>query len=219
MKEITTYFFEITNRQKTMLIGGPYYELSFLTRNQDDKKTLITEILSKLNNTRDFELIISKDELDEEINLFQAGRDIDGTTSNEFDITVQFNISGIRKTRLYIYEISTQLVIVNFWFFGSQHDEPLWDQIGLKEEDKPDFRNFFHQIVQLLKPILGTIGYEEDCLELFDTDATHPNEFFKIENLELPKIKERVNRNKNEFEYCWINGVDFGKAQSIEIEA
>ena len=70
----------------------------------------------------------------------------------------------------------------------------------------------------ILNPILGTIAYEEDCEELFLTETLPPNRYFSIRNLSIENITKRVNRNVNEFEFCWINGQIFGKKQNIEIE-
>lgn len=69
-----------------------------------------------------------------------------------------------------------------------------------------------------MNPILRTIAYEEDCEELFLTEILSPNSYFSIRNLSIEKIRERVHRNINEFEYCWINGQVFNQDQNIEIE-
>jgi len=200
------------------LQGGPYYELSFLARNQEDKKGVVENILSKLIQKTQFKVINDKEALIERIKLFVDGEQHEGDVVRSLDIDTQIEISGERKSRLFIAELSDELLKINFWFYGSQYDAIEWDQIGLKEIDKPGFRKFFDDVKEVLNPMLGTIAYEEDCSALFDSDYTWPNNYFKIKNLSLEKINKRLHRNVNEFEYCWINGHIFDLEQNIEIK-
>lgn len=200
------------------LQGGPYYELSFLIRNQVDKESLVENILSNLNQKTKFNILNPKEDLHRKIRFFVAGEEGGGKFFRSFDIDTLIEISGNRKSRLFICELSDELLKINFWFYGSQYDAIEWNQIGLKESDKPEFRKFFWQAKGILDPILGTIAYEEDCSELFESAHNWPNDCYKVENLSIKTIKERLHRNKNEFEFCWIKGSQFNLDEDIEIE-
>lgn len=176
------------------------------------------EIISNVSRYPNFEIVTPTDELNDLIELYVKGDKADGKVYRSIDINTQIEISGNRKSRFFIQELSDELLKINFWFYGSQYDVEEWNQQGLNEIDKPEFRNFFKFIKEKINPILGTIAYEEDCSELFETVETSPSEFYKLANLQLDKIKERVYRNKNEFEYCWINATEFGEEENIEIE-
>jgi hypothetical protein len=200
------------------LQGGPYYQLSFLIRNQEDKEHLLNLILSKMSRKADFEIVIPIDKLKEKTKTFIKGYEDEGLIRRNIDINIKIGVSGIRKSRLFIEELSDELAKVNFWFFGSRYDADEWGQLGLKEENKPEFKNFFQFVREQLNPVLGTIAYEEDCSDLFDTEEKYPSEFYKTVNLQLDKIRERIHQNKNAFEYCWINANVFGNDENIEIE-
>ncbi len=200
------------------LKGGPYYELSFLMRNKIDKDRLIKELLANLVDDLGVKIIRTSQELKEEINTFVEGEQEDDKLRRKIDVNTQIEISGSRKSRLYIAELSHDLLIVNFWFFGSEHDSKEWDQQGIRKEDKQKFKDFFKMTQEIVTPILGTIAYEEDCSALFETAADYPNEFYKLENLKIEKIRERVTRSTGDFEYCWIRGDEFGEVEDVEIE-
>ncbi len=200
------------------LQGGPYYELSFLIQNQEDKKNLIKEIMAKINQSSRFKIVFQSEELEELIELYVNGDKVDGKIYRSLNINTQIKISGNRKSRLFIQELSDELLKVNFWFYGSRYDAEEWNQIGLKDIDKPEFRDFFNFIKNNLNPILGTIAYEEDCEELFSTEEISPSQFYSTKNLSLENITERVNRNVNEYELCWVNGQIFGQNENLEIE-
>lgn len=200
------------------LQGGPFYELSFLIKNQVDKESLVKQVFFDLSKKRNFKIHHTKEELAERVQLFVEGENEDNYPLRSLDIDAQIDISGSRKLRLFIAELSDELLKINFWFFGSLYDANEWNQIGLKESDKPEFRLFFEEAKEILEPILGTIAYEEDCSVLFDSEYTYPNKYYKIENLTLEKIKERIYRIVNEFEYCWINGNALNLEQDIDFE-
>lgn len=200
------------------LQGGPFYELSFLIKNQVDKENLVKQILFNFSKKRNFIAHHAKEELTERLRLFVEGENEGNYLLRSFDIDTQIDISGSRKLRLFIAELSDELLKINFWFYGSPYDAKEWNQIGLKESDKPEFILFFKEAKEILEPILGTIAYEEDCTALFDSEYTYPNEYYKIKNLTLEKIKQRIYRTVNEFDYCWINGNALNLEQNIEFE-
>ena len=200
------------------LQGGPYYEISFLINNSEDKEKLLRTILSNLKEKSTFEVVNSNDELEDKIEKYVNGEIEEEIIRRNLDVNSRLQISGSRKSRLNIMELSEELVKVNFWFYGSIYDVEEWNQKGIQEKDKEAFKEFFKSVRMILNPILGTIAYEEDCEELFLSDILSPNKYFSIKNLSIENMTERVNRNINEFEFCWIKGQVFGKEQNIEIE-
>jgi len=60
------------------------------------------------------------------------------------DVDTSIEVAGLRKSRLHIQELSTELLKLNLWFYGSKFDVDEWNQIGLKKADKPKFRLLFN---------------------------------------------------------------------------
>ena len=90
------------------------------------------------------------------------------------------------------------------------------EQRGIRVEDKPYFKRFLLRTINLLNPIIATIAYENSCGFVFDTEETYPNSDYVIQNLTIQKIKDKI-QSDNSFEYCWINGKEFGVVENIEI--
>lgn len=200
------------------LQGGPYYELSFLKSNSEDKAKLLHTILEQLGRIPNLKIESSTNEIENGISEYSKGEQEGKLVFRSLEIKVKVECSGQRKLRLNISELSKELVKVNFWFYGSIYDANEWNQKGIRENDKPGFRQLFNQIQVNLKPILGTIAYEEDCEELFVTELLAPNEYFSIKNLNLEKIKERLEKNTKEYEYFWVAKGKIGNKEELEIE-
>lgn len=206
------------NNKMNWLQGGPYYELSFLKYNSEDKAKLLQTILDQLSKIPNLKIECSTNEIEKGILDYSKGEEEGKLVFRYFEIKVKVECSGQRKIRLNISELSKELVKVNFWFYGSIYDADEWNQKGIRENDKPAFRQLFKQIQDNLKPILGTIAYEEDCEEMFVTEILAPNEYFSTKNLNLEKIKKRLEQNINEYEYFWIAKGEIGNKEDLEIE-
>jgi hypothetical protein len=201
------------------LQGGPFYELSFLLKNTTNKKALIDNIISKLiDNERNFQIVEIEAEFQAKINEFVQGQNDNNLVRRILDLNTKINIAGDRKFRLFIAELSEELIKVNFWFYGNTYDAIEWEQKGIKEADKPFFKAFLSVIIKKLNPILATIAYEDDCDYLFETNEIYPNQEFTIQKLTIEKIRHRIQNNAF-FEYCWINGKEFGRKEDIEIKS
>ena len=199
------------------LKGGPFYELSFLLKNQEDKHILLNDLLESLRKRTDIRLVESSAVLNEKMKLFSSGYEDDGIVRRNFVANAEIKINGKRKSRIYIEELSDELIKLNFWFYGGDADAKEWDQIGIKKSHKAGFKEFFHFIKTDLNPILGTIAYDEDCTELFKTKIPIPNEYYRLKNLELQEIKTRLKIVPNEFEYCWISSNQLDNEDEIEL--
>jgi len=200
------------------LQGGPFYELSFLKSNSEDKAKLLKTTLEELSRIPTLKFESSTNEIEKGISEYSKGKKEGELIFRYFEIKVMAECSGQRKLRLNISELSKELVKVNFWFYGSIYDADEWNQKGIREDDKPAFRQLFKQIQINLKPILGTIAYEEDCEEIFVTEILAPNDYFSTKNLNLEKIKERLEQNVNEYEYFWLNKGEIGNMEELQIE-
>jgi hypothetical protein len=199
------------------LQGGPYYELSLLLKNSIDKKSLIENIILKLGNPRyDFQIMESPKKLDDKIIEYIQGDFDENSINRALDLNTIVNINGERKSRLFLAELSEELVKLNFWFFGSLYDAIEWEQKGIQEIDKPYFKDFLNILTNDFRPIIATIAYEEDCDFVFETEAPYPNIVYSIENLTIEKISHRI-LNNDFFEYCWINGDEFKVNEDVEI--
>ncbi|WHX98445.1 hypothetical protein [Neobacillus sp. DY30] len=92
-------------------------------------------------------------------------------------------LSRKRKATLQIEMVSLNALMVNFWFYGDEFDEPEWDQIGIKKEEFTGFTSFLKELYSVYEFKLGGIAIEEDVLELFGFDETYPNECYRYENV------------------------------------
>ena len=192
--------------------------MSFLLRNQQHKERLARKILAALQENPAFEVITPAEELNAKIQRFAEGEKEEDKLLRTLDLNTQVEIAGSRRSRLVIAELSDELLQLSFLFFGSPHAAEEWGQLGLKAKDKPAFRAFFQNTIGLLSPVLGTMAYEEDCTELFDTDEPYPSEAYNIKNLSTEKIMARVRGDSHDFEYCWMNACEFNATDNIEVE-
>lgn len=200
------------------LQGGPYYELSFLILNSPEKKRFLQELISNLGQLTAIDWVPDKEALEKIIDDYVVGAEDDGMIYRMIDIHAFISVSGKRKARVFVAELSDEFVKVNFWFFGSIYDVAEWNQAGIRKEDKPAFRDFFHVVRELFNPIAGTIGYEEDCQELFDTTHAFPHPSYSSSHLTLEHIRTLIANETNPFEYAWLNGATFGLQEDLEFD-
>ena len=142
---------------------------------------------------------------------------MDGKTHRCLDLNIRVDLLGSRKARLYIEELSDQLLLVNLWFFGCESDAEEWDQKGIRNEDKPAFLALFNLTASLINPILGSIAYEEDAREFFPTQEASPHSDYRIENLSFDFVRKVMEERGYEFEYCWLDPTWFGEGISQTI--
>ncbi|MEK4024884.1 hypothetical protein [Sporosarcina sp. FSL W7-1283] len=79
--------------------------------------------------------------------------------------------------------VSTNALMVNFWFYGDKFDEPEWDQIGIKKEEFGGFVSFLKELYSVYEFKIGGIAIDEDVLELFRLGEPYPDERYRFENL------------------------------------
>jgi hypothetical protein len=169
------------------LQGGPFLEVSFLLEFKKGKKETIQDIIYKLSKLRNRIEVYDKN-VDEIIDFFDKGYPYDEEDPqtkyiHSLRLRLYVYISRKRKGTLQIEMVSSNAIMVNFWFFDSIFDALEWGQIGIKNEEITDFTNFLKELYSVYKFKIGGIAIEEDVLELFGYSETYPNECYRFENV------------------------------------
>ncbi|MBT2644789.1 hypothetical protein J7I80_21465 [Bacillus sp. ISL-41] len=171
------------------LQGGPFLEVSFLLEHKEieKKSKAIQDIINKLPKlTTKVEII--DENVDEIIDFFDRGypydeEDPETNFIHSLRLRVFVHLPRKRKANLQIEMVSSNSIMVNFWFYGSIFDAFEWDQIGIKKEEIKDFTIFLIELYSLYEFRIGAIAIEEDVLELFGCGETYPNECYCYENV------------------------------------
>ncbi|SKA90416.1 hypothetical protein [Sporosarcina newyorkensis] len=169
------------------LQGGPFLEVSFLLELKEDKTKTIQEIINKLSRVTNKVEIVDKN-VDEIIDFFGRGHpydeeDLKSSNLHSLRLRLYVYLSRKRKAILQIEMVSTNALMVNFWFYGDKFDEPEWDQIGIKNEEFGGFLSFLKELYSVYEFKIGGIAIEEDVLELFRCGESYPNDCYRYENL------------------------------------
>jgi len=186
------------------LQGGPFLEISFLVELEEEKKETVQDIIMNLSNVRS-KIEIDDKNVGEMLDLFDRGypcdeKDPQSSYMHSLQLRVYVSLSRKRRATLQIERVSSNAVLVNFWFFGSIFDASDWAQIGIKKEEMPDFTNFLKQLYSVYEFKIGGMAIEQDVLELLGLDETYPNECYRFENL----VPERLLLDSSHFiEIIW----------------
>ncbi|PSL36347.1 hypothetical protein B0H99_107168 [Planomicrobium soli] len=174
------------------LQGGPFLEVSFLCEFREERKEIIQSLASKLSDLA-IPVNIVDPNIEELIAAFEAGYLYDESDPNSLiihslEFKLEADISGKRKAILHAEQLSSNTLLVDFRFFGSQFDAPEWNQSGIKNEDLPCFIDFLITLYEKFEFIAGGIALDEDVRELFDCMETTPSECYRFEKLSAPAI-------------------------------
>lgn len=169
------------------LQGGPFLEVSFLLELKEKKTKTIQDIINKLSKVTNKVEIVDEN-VDEIIDFFDRGypydeEDPQSIILHSLRLRLYVYLSRKRKATLQIKMVSPNALIVDFWFYGDEFDEPEWDQIGIKKEEFTGFTSFLKALYSVYEFKIGGIAIEEDVLELFGFDETYPNECYRYENV------------------------------------
>jgi hypothetical protein len=175
------------------LQGGPFLEVSFILELKEGEKQTVKSIINKLTKCTNTKIEFIDKNIDEIIDFFQTGYPYDEVDPHtiylhSLSLRLFVHLSKKRKATLQIEKVSSNSLLVNFWFFGSQFDAPEWEQIGVKEEEILDFTNFLTELYIIFEYKIGGVAIEEDILSLFSCNEMYPNEFFRFENLTPEKF-------------------------------
>ncbi|MCG3086331.1 hypothetical protein [Sporosarcina cyprini] len=193
-------------RKSEWLQGGPFLEVSFLLELKEENKETIQEIIMKLSKVRSKIEIYDKN-VGDMMDLFDRGypydeEDPQTTYMHSLQLRVYVCLSRERRATLQIERVSSNAVMVNFWFYGSIFDTSEWGQIGIKKEEMQDFSNFLKELYAEYEFKVGCMAIEQDVLELFGLDETYPNECYRYENMVperfLPESSHFINIIWNE---------------------
>lgn len=212
----------------TWLQGGPFFEISFLLTLDTDRQTFVETILTKLKSfSPTVQIAATGKEIKEKVKEFHNGyrdneQDPSSMVYHSTQIPIYMKIYGKRKSILAFEQVSSRLIEVNFWFFGSELDAPEWNQKGITETQIPDFKNVLHNLFDTFDFILGTIGYEVSTTDLFDTEDGWPSEKYNLNNIKRPALNGdnyflTIITNKKHIDLKDIDGVNTnGQKQIIE---
>ncbi|MFF2878628.1 hypothetical protein ACFVR2_20145 [Gottfriedia sp. NPDC057991] len=169
------------------LQGGPFLEVSFLLELKEKKKETIQEVISNLLKVRNRIEIYDKN-VDEIVDFFDRGYPFDeedpqSNYMHSLRLRLYVYLSRKRKATLQIEMVSSNAIMVNFWFYGSNLDDMEWDQIGIKNEEIIDFTNFLKELYFIYEYKIGGIAIEENVISLFGLDGVYPNECYRYENI------------------------------------
>lgn len=169
------------------LQGGPFLEVSFLMEIREDKKKLVHSALNNLLFLPEKIEIVDKN-TDEKIDYFLKGEPFDEADPktpmmHSLKLHLYVQLTRRRKATLQIETVSSNSLLVNFWFYGSTYDAKEWGQIGINEEEYVDFTNLLIHLFSVYRFKVGGIGVEVNILDLFNCSETYPNECYQFENM------------------------------------
>lgn len=169
------------------LQGGPFLEVSFLLELKEKKKETIKEIIFNLTKVTN-RIEIYDENVIEIIDFFDRGYPYDEEDPqtmyiHSLRLRLHVHLSRKQKATLQIEKVSSNAILVNFWFDGSNSDDVEWDRIGIKKEEITEFTNFLEELYFVYEFKIGGIAIEEDVLELLGFDETYPNECYRYENV------------------------------------
>ncbi|MBB4823172.1 hypothetical protein HNO89_000390 [Sporosarcina luteola] len=177
------------------LQGGPFLEVSFLVECKEKKKETIQDIIWNLSKVRSRIEIYDKN-VDEIVDFFDRGYPFDEEDPqtnyiHSIQLRLYVYLSRKRKATLQIERVSSNAIMVNFWFFASSFDALEFDQIGIKKEEITGFTDFLKELYSVYEFKIGGIAIEQDVLELFGSDETYPNECYRYENMSPDRFLQK----------------------------
>ncbi|MFV8830560.1 hypothetical protein [Alkalihalobacterium sp. APHAB7] len=181
------------------LRGGPFLEVSFLMKIREDKKKLVHSVINNLSLLSE-KIELVDENTDEKIDYFLKGEpfdEADPTTPmmHSLKLHLYVHLTRKRKATLQIEKVSSNGLLVNFWFYGSTYDSKEWGQIGINEEEYVDFTNLLIHLFSVYRFKVGGIGFEVNVLDLFNSSETYPNECYQFENV----LPNHVLQNSSHF--------------------
>lgn len=121
------------------LQGGPFLEVSFLLELRERKTKTIQGIINKLSKVTNKVEIVDKN-VDEIINFFDKSypydeKDPQSINLHSLRLKLYVYFSRKHKATLQIERVSSNALMINFWFDGSEFNEQEWEQIGIKKKN------------------------------------------------------------------------------------
>lgn len=201
------------------LQGGPFLEVSFVLPIGREKDTFIRSVVAGvLGHSVAFQLAIEPLQLEKLIHEFVVGylddeTDRNSIVYNTIQVPLHAEVCGKRRAVLHVSRISESLAVVDVWFYGSELDAP---ELGMKAIRKQDEESFKEVLVDLHSTFhfpAGSVGYEMNSLELFDSAGTWPSESYVLSNISVQALPEKL---KGSLILILIDGNAFGLNGSTE---
>jgi len=209
---------KIRETKMKWLQGGPLLEISTIKTNQLEKEKVIEQ---ELNNLRlwnsGFLITIDNETYNSKLNEFKSGYIDQGKMNRVFSINCQIDLIGKRKAVFQIEELSDDLYSTNLYMFGSRIAANEWNELGVSKFQEGEIISRLKDLISITKPIVLSLGYENDCISFFDTENTYPSIDYQIPNIKVESVRDIVLNSENGFEYCYIQGSSFKLNNDIEI--
>ncbi|TWT01923.1 hypothetical protein [Planomicrobium sp. CPCC 101079] len=172
---------------KIWLQGGPFLEVSFLLEQEAGKKEAARSLINKLSSFP-IRINFEDENIDGLVDAFTAGfpcdeEDLHSLRIHSLHLRIEIRIAGLRKAILQVEQLSSNALLADFWFYGSQFDDPEHHQTGIKTEDLQDFEQFLLELYAGFVFKAGGISIEQDMRNLFDCQVSSPSEQYRFENL------------------------------------
>lgn len=159
------------------LSGGPYFELSLLALNKEPRTLMLPSYIQKLQSIkRSVEFAENKLDMEEKTKAFIQH------DSDSIDLNIRIAIAGKRRARFFIAELSSELIMIDFWFLADKFSK---HPITIKE--KPNFKKLLEELLSVYDGMIGTIAWELDCSCLFKTNQSYPHKDYSKNNLRINK--------------------------------
>ncbi|TWT27317.1 hypothetical protein [Planomicrobium sp. CPCC 101110] len=172
---------------KIWLQGGPFLEVSFLLELEAGKKEAARSLIRELS-ALSTAISFADEDIDELIAAFVEGYPSDEENPkspriHSLLLRIKVDVAGLRKAILQVEQLSTNALLANFWFYGSQFDDPAHNQRGIKTENLEGFERLLIELYASFNFKAGGISIEQDISDLFNCEATSPSEHYRFENL------------------------------------
>jgi hypothetical protein len=178
------------------LAYGPFYEVSFVIRSHTSPGETARYVLSELKEMSPLIAFAETDKLIEEhTEKYEEGHLFDPTDAGSKrirDMTANLwvEVSGRRRCRLFLEEVSTTLTHVCLCFYAGHDDANVEGLPAFGNSDIPAFERFLITLFRRFDFPLGTMGTESDVLGAFRHEGEWPDERYNLDELDDMMIDE-----------------------------
>ncbi|MDR2906077.1 MAG: hypothetical protein LBU73_09000 [Helicobacteraceae bacterium] len=162
-----------SNRSINWLLGGPYYEVSFLLLNQCDNEIGLISLIDKFGSLNYKIEIYDGNSLENQIKSF-----FDKAVA-KIELNVFINICGKQRSKIYIERLSDEILEIDFCFLEE----------NVNKNKMKKLKYLLNDLMKLYDGIVGVIAVETDCsMIFFETKEPYPHKDYS-----LKKIKHFTN--------------------------
>ncbi|MCB9178252.1 MAG: hypothetical protein H6590_02355 [Flavobacteriales bacterium] len=145
-----------------------------------------------------FQLAVEPAQLEKLICEFVVGylddeADPNSTLYNTIQVPLHAEICGKRRAVLHVSRISRRLAVVDVWFYGSELDATEAGMKAIRDQDERSFKDLLVELHDTFRFPVGSVGYEMNSLELFDSEDTWPSESYVLSNIPVSVLSKKLN--------------------------